>query len=199
MTTNFSKNLWLDNPILFLSVCNDEYSTLVEKTYNNLHLINVTNIYGETLVHYCCYLGLIDKYYALFNFGAQIVKTHKGDTLLHYASYGGKDSFLVTELVKSGTSPLVKNNYGLTPIHLSSDLTISAYFNLWMQINNISLLSILDNNKNSIAHIAFQNGYPEVAQYWLNQEPKLADCLNANQQTPYDISHNPYLVCPIPT
>lgn len=193
---NFYKIPWTDDPLLFLSIKEDDYSTFVEKVYHHFHLINTPNIYGETLAHYCCYLGYIDKYYALIHMGAEIKKTKIEDTLLHYASLGGKDSFLVTELAKNGMSPLEKNKYGITPIHLSSDETTTSYFLLWLEINNIPLNSIVDNRKNNPAHIAIKNGFNEIANYWINHNHQLEDALNIDNKKPREMILEPYLVCP---
>lgn len=195
---NHSKNsLWLDNPILFHSAYYDDYSTFVAKIYYNESFINIPNIYGESVAHYCCYMGLIDKYYALLSMDANPHNSKNGDTLLHYASYGGKDSFLVTELIKNGTSPLIQNKNGITPIHLSSELTISGYFYLWLQSQNIPLLNIVDNENNNISHIAFQNGFSDVAQYWLSQDERLGEQTNSNFEKPLSVVRNPLKVCPI--
>lgn len=192
---NIKKQLWIDNPILFTSVRDDDYNTFVEKTYKNISLIDTANIYGETVAHYCCYLGFIDKYYALINMGIEIKKTNNDDTLLHYASLGGKDSFLVTELVKCGTYPLNRNKNGITPIHFCSNMTTASYFNLWLQINKIPLKSIKDNYDNSLPHISARNGNLKIANYWIDNEPLLKMSLNSESFTPLNMTYHPYKVC----
>lgn len=192
---NLKKTPWIDNPMLFFSLRDDDYATFVEKLFNNIYLLNTPNVYGETLAHYCCFLGYIDKYYALIHMGAEIKKTNKKDTLLHYASLGGKDSFLVSELAKEGMSPLEKNEDGVTPIHLVSDGTTASYFHLWLQINNISLTSITDDFNNNIAHIAVQNGHHSIAQYWINHEPILETSVNYENKKPLQVSFKPHSVC----
>lgn len=192
---NIKKNLWINNPVLFLSIRDDDYDTFVEKIFKNFSILDTPNVHGESLAHYCCYLGHIDKYYALINMGIEIKKTNKNDTLLHYASLGGRDNFLVTELVKEGTSPLDKNENGITPIHLCSDKTITSYFSLWLKINNISLNMIKDNFGNSIAHTAIQNGNKDIAEYWIHNDSLLNNSLNYEKKTPFEVSFKPYLVC----
>jgi hypothetical protein len=53
----------------------DSYDDFIETLFLNEEYINLSNAKGETLLHYACYLGLIEKYYALFNFGCEFKNT----------------------------------------------------------------------------------------------------------------------------
>ena len=166
-------NFWLDSPILFNSLLNDNYHEFVKKMFENEHLINIPNKNKEYLLHYCCFYGIIDKYYALSNFNAKPHLTKEKNTLLHYASIGGLDNFLIVELVKSGISPIKSNNYGQTSLHMAKNEPISHYLNLWCMRNNINIMDLLDKKGNTVAHGCYELGFHESAQYWVSNYPEM--------------------------
>lgn len=188
MLMDLQKNLqktsiWKDNPILFFSLIEDSYDQFVKKMYDYNSLINVTNIYGESLLHYCSYYGIIDKYYALVNSGAIVNQTYLGNNLLHYASISGKDDFLIVELVKLGISPIEKNLDGQTSLHFCANERIAHYFNIWSLRNNIKVSRILDNDANTVAHGCKSFGHLDAARYWVNNHPQLNDKENIYKKT----------------
>lgn len=164
--------------ILFNSLKNDNHDDFIRKIFHYNSLINNTNEQGETLLHYCAFYGFIEQYYALINIGAEIKKTKKGNTLLHYASLSGKDNFLVVELLKQGISPLEKNYWGETSLHCSANEVIAHYFNMWAMRNNINILSLLDDDQNTLAHSCKIHGNLDGAHYWLHSYPELKDITN---------------------
>lgn len=166
------------NLLLFNSIINDKYNEFVKKLFEYNSLINETNEAGETLLHYSCYYGLIEKYYALINMNCEIKETLNGDTLLHYACFSGHDDFLVIELIKLGISPIKINHNGENSLHLSSNEKISHYLNLWTKRNNINLLSLYDNNFNTVAHTSKIYAHVNSLYYWLNEYPELNEIKN---------------------
>lgn len=177
--------IWQESPILFHSLIADNYDEFVKKVFNYSSLINSMNSYGENLLHYACFYGMIDKYYALVNMGATIEKTKKKNTLLHYATLSGKDDFLILELIKSGLSPLDKNNLGHTSIHYAKNERICHYFNLWCLRNNIEIKLVQDYKKNTVAHSCYALDNVNALEYWLKNYPELM-----NQKNDDGISYN---------
>lgn len=189
-------SLWESDPILFHSVINDHYDVFVKKLFDYSSLINTPNIYGETLLHYCCFYGIIDKYYALINIGAIAKNTKNGNNLLHYASYSGKDNFLIVELVKAGICPIQKNHQGKTSLHYSADEKISHYLNLWCLRNNIAIPSLLDEDNNTVAHGCKIAGHHYSAQYWINHYPVLNESINIYGKKWQDTRKKQLQFCP---
>ena len=175
---------WIGNPVLFRAVVRDDYEKFVEKLYDYSSLLNVPNDSGETLLHYACFLGMVDKYDALVNFDTEIKKTQQGNTLLHYSSFSGYDNFLVTELVKSGFSPIDKNNEGQTSIHFSGNDSICQYFSVWALNNQVSIPNITDSNGDTVAHFSKKQGKMSSYKYWIRNFPELLDVKNNNGLTP---------------
>ncbi len=167
-----------NNLILFNSLLNDDYDSFVKKIFNYNSLINNINDNGETLLHYCCYYGLIEKFYALINMGAEIKTTNDRNSLLHYACLSGKDDFLVLELVKLGLNPTDKNSLGETAFHCVSNEKISHYLNLWAKRNNVNICELLDDNLNTVAHSCKINGNINCVHYWILEYPNLNDTVN---------------------
>lgn len=180
------------NLILFYSLMNDSYDDFVKKIFYYHSLIDNVNEYGESLLHYCVYYGLIEQYYALINIGAEVKKTYAGNNLLHYASHSGKDDYLITELVKQGLSPLDRNNFNETSLHCSSNERISHYFNMWCFRNNINVLELLDNDNNSVAHSCKMHGHLDASYYWINNYPDLDNYKNVFGKTWKQIKKKKY-------
>lgn len=177
-------NPWMDNPVLFSSVLRDDYEVFVDKLYHYSSLINTPNIYGETLLHYACFLGMVDKYDALVNFDTKIEKTQQGNSLLHYCSFSGYDNFLITALVKHGQSPIETNEDNQTPIHFSGNSWICQYFYFWAKNKNIKIPLLLDKNGNTVAHISKEQGKIESFNYWIKKFPELLNIENHAKLTP---------------
>ena len=161
------------NNILFDSLLKDSYENFLRNLFDYSSLINIKNEEGETLLHYASFYGMIDKYYALINMGANIEKTNLGNNLLHYASFSGKDNFLIVELIKSDISPIEENHKGQTSLHYCANEKIAHYFNVWCQRNNILVPSLLDYRKNNVAHIAKELNHNESFLYWIKNYPEL--------------------------
>jgi hypothetical protein len=159
---------------LFNSILNDNYETFINKMFNSREIINIHNKKGESLLHFCCFHGIIDKYYALVNFHVIPTLTKKQNSLLHYACFGGKDDFLIVELVKSGIKPDSVNLNNETCLHLSSNEKIAHYLNLWCMRHNINIENLLTKNGNTVAHSCFSYGFFESANYWIRHYPNLA-------------------------
>ncbi|NCQ52179.1 hypothetical protein GW796_09860 [archaeon] len=159
--------------ILFHSLLNEHHDDFIKKLFNYHSLINNKNEHGESLLHYCSHYGLIEQYYALINIGAEVTKTNAENNLLHYASNSGRDPFLVVELIKSGISPLDKNKFGETSLHCCENELISHYMNIWASRNNISIINLLDEDENTLAHSAKKHGHINSAHYWLDNYPIL--------------------------
>lgn len=169
--------------ILFESLVNDTYDEFVKKLFDYSSLINHINHEGENLLHHVCLYGLIDKFYALINMGAEITTTYKKNSLLHYAAYSGKDNFLIVELVKLGIYPNEPNIYGITPLHMVANKQIANYLHLWCNRNQIDIRTLLDDCENSVVHIAHLLKHFEVIEYWLNHYPEMNDIKNIYGQT----------------
>lgn len=184
-------NPWINNPVLFRSVLRDNYETFVEKLYNYNSIMNTPNIYGENLLHYACFLGMVDKYDALVNFEAKIEKTQEGNSLLHYSSYSGYDNFLVIELVKSGLIPNDRNHKNQTPIHFSGNDTICQYFSVWAHNHNIHIPSLLDDCGNTVAHTSIQNNKKDSYNFWIRKFPELSNIKNYYGLIPENIKSSP--------
>lgn len=178
---------WIDNPVLFRAVLRDSYDKFVEKLYSYNSILNTPNVNGETLLHYACFLGMVDKYDALVNFDAKIEKTQEGNTLLHYSAFSGYDNFLVTELVKTGFSPIDKNNSGQTSIHFSGNDWICQYFSVWALNNECNINTLVDNNGNTVAHFAKAQGKIDSYKYWIRNYPELLSIKNNDDFTPDEI------------
>lgn len=161
------------NLILFHSLLNEDYDSFVKKVFNYKTLINNHNELGETLLHYCCHYGLIEKFYALINLGAEIKITEEGNNLLHYACHAGKDDFLVLELIKMGLNPMQRNNNGETVFHSIANEKMAHYLNLWGQRNNIDIVKLIDKDLNTVAHGCKKNGNINGALYWIKNYPIL--------------------------
>lgn len=187
------------NNILLHSLIYDNVDDFIEKTYNNISLINEKNKMGETLLHYASFFGLTEKFITLYNMGATYSKTNKGDTLLHYSLLGGKDYLLFNQLIKDGFSLLEPNNLNITPLHLCKDLSMasSSYQYLQMKYFNFKISAIKDLFGNTPAHTAIQNNHLEVFHFFTHQEESLKNELNNLNQKPFDISTAKYQVCPI--
>ena len=167
---------------MFDSILLDNYDKFVENLYNYSSLINLKNDLGESLLHFCCFYGMIDKYYALINFGAQISLTNSNDNLLYYASFSGNDDFLIVELIKNDLNPLEKNNLGESVIHLCSNERIAHYLNLWCNRNNINIEDLIDNKGNSVLHTSYRYGFMNTLNYWKQSFPNLVKIKNNNNQ-----------------
>lgn len=161
------------NKILFDSLLKDSYQKFVQNLFDYSSLINIKNKKGETLLHYASFYGMIDKYYALVNMGANIEKTNSGNNLLHYACFSGKDNFLIVELIKSNISPVEENHQGQTPLHYCANEKIAHYLNLWCQRNNILVCNLKDNNNKNVANIAKELNHNESFLYWIRNYPQL--------------------------
>lgn len=183
------KNLKIfqENPILFYSVFYDDEKEFLKKLYLFSSLVNISNQKGETPLHYAVYYGRIEKYYMLINFGASIQKTLDGNSLLHYASFSGKDDFLCLDLIHAGLNPLEKNNLQQTPIHLSSNQKLSHYFNMWLQRNNIHISEILDIDLNNVLHSSKIYNHLESFHYWIKEYPFLLEKKNFFLKTPNEM------------
>ncbi len=164
-----------NNFILFYSLLNEDYNTFVKKLFDYQSLINNSNEKGETLLHYCCYYGLIEKFYAIINLGGVITKTNEGNTLLHYACQSGRDDFMVLELIKMGVSPTLINNKGETSLHSVANEKIAHYLNMWAKRNNIDVVSLLDEELNNVAHGCKINGNINGSLYWIAEYPILKE------------------------
>lgn len=169
--------------ILFESLVNDTYDEFVKKLFDYSSLINHVNHEGESLLHHVCLYGLIDKFYALINMGAEISVTYKKNSLLHYAAYGGKDNFLIVELVKLGIYPTQPNIEGMTPLHMVANKQIANYLHLWCNRNNIEIQKLLDSSGNSVVHIAYLLKNFEVIEYWLHHYPEMNNIKNIYGQS----------------
>lgn len=167
-----------NNYILFYSLLNEDYNTFVKKLFDYKSLINNSNEKGETLLHYCCYYGLIEKFYAITNLGGVITKTQEGNTLLHYACQSGRDDFMVLELIKMGISPILTNNKGETSLHAVANEKIAHYLNMWAKRNNIEVSNLLDESLNNVAHGCKINGNINGALYWISEYPNLKETEN---------------------
>lgn len=174
--------------ILFNSLSNDEYHLFLKKLFDYSSLINKTNDIGETILHHVCFYGMIDKYYALINMGANIEKTNESNNLLHYASFSGKDNFLIVELIKANILPTEKNIKGQTSLHIAKNKQIAHYLHLWCNRNNVSVLDLKDNNGNYLTHTAQYLGNLEVVDYWSNQYPLFNTLTNNMNERWMDIT-----------
>lgn len=184
--------------ILINGLFNLDYDSFTELIYNHKNYINYTNEKGETLLHFACYYGLVDKFIILSNMGAIAKKTSNNDTLLHYASLGGKDYYLFHSLIKDERYNLLESNKnGLTPFHLCSNLAMSsmAYRYLEMKELNFKLSSIIDNNGNNPAHISAQNSHQDVLDFYIQEDPTIISSVNLKGETPLNIEKQPYIIC----
>lgn len=169
-----------------------DYDSFTELIYHHKKNINSTNEKGETLLHFACYYGLVDKFIILSNMGAIAKKTISYDTLLHYASFGGKDYYLFHSLVKDGYSLLEANKNGLTPLHLCSNLAMSSlsYRYLEMKELHFKLSSIIDENGNNPAHIAAQNNHRDVLDFYIQEEPSIISSVNLKEKLLLTLKNN---------
>lgn len=170
------------NNFLFDSLLIDDYNIFVEKLYNFSSLIDVKNTKGESLLHFSCFYGIIDKYYALINFEAKKNLTNAKDNILHYACFSGNDDFLIVELVKSDINLMERNNEGESVIHLCSNERISHYLNLWCQRNKIKPQDLRDNSGNTILHTSYKYGFNKTVDYWDKSFPELKYIKNKEDQ-----------------
>lgn len=170
------------NNFLFDSLLNDDYDKFVENLYNFSSLIDIPNECGETLLHFSSFYGIIDKYYALINFGAKISLTNSKNNLLHYACFSGNDDFLIVELIKNNLNPIELNNENETVLHMCANERIAHYLNLWCQRNNIKVDSLLDSEGNTILHSAYQYGFSKTANYWKKSFPHLISVKNNHKK-----------------
>jgi ankyrin repeat protein len=178
--------------ILFDSLLNNSYDIFVQQLFENSSLLDFTNEYHESLLHYASFFGMIDKYYALINMGASIQKTQEDNNLLHYASYSGKDNFLIVELIKSGISPVETNIYNQTSLHMCADEQIAFYFNLWCMRNKIKVTDLIDKQGNNVAHGCQMADHPQAAAFWVKNYPLLGTQANKQGQTWLDIKPTDY-------
>lgn len=184
------------NPdVLMESIFKDSYDLFVKKIFEHSSLIHQKNSKGETLLHISCFFGMIDKYYALINVGLEPSITAEGNNLLHYASFSGKDNFLIVELVKSGISPIERNNQGQSALHLCANEQITHYLNLWAIRNKIDVLSLLDNDNNNVAHGCQIAQHSAAALYWIKNYPQLKDQLNYAGKTWEEVEPQSYIYC----
>lgn len=181
-------SIWKDDPVLFYSLLKDTYDKFVENLFNYYSLINISNNENETLLHYCCFYGIIDKYYALINMGAEIQETVNKNNLLHYASFSGNDDFLIVELIKLGIDPVDKNLSGHTSLHFSNNERICHYLNLWCMRNNINVLQLKDKMLNTVAHYSKAIGNNNSNSYWINNYPELKEMKNKDNLAFNEIS-----------
>lgn len=188
-------NSFFDNTILFESLKNDSYDIFVQKLFNYSSLINISNEKNESLLHFTSFLGMIDKYYALINVGSEPNITLEGNNLLHYASFSGKDNFLVVELVKSGISPIAINNNKQTSLHLCENDKIAHYLNLWCIRNKIDVTKLLDIDNNNVAHGCKMAGNHSAAQYWVNNYPVLGEQKNDYNKKWLEVKKKFYQFC----
>lgn len=159
--------------LLFHSSHYDSYNVFLKKLFDYSSLINHTNHLGETVLHHVCFYGMIDKFYALNNMGAEIKKTIDLNTLLHYACFSGKDNFLILELIKLNILPIEQNKFGETSLHLAANKQIASYLHLWCNRHKISIVDIVDNKGNTVLDTANNLNRTDVAQYWEHQYPAL--------------------------
>ena len=183
-----NSSIWKDNPILFYSLLKDTYDKFVENLFNYSSLINISNNENETLLHYCCFYGMIDKYYALINMGAEIQETISKNNLLHYASFSGNDDFLIVELIKLGINPVDENLYGHTSLHFSNNERICHYLNLWCMRNNINVIQLKDKMLNTVAHYSKAIGNNNSNHYWINNYPELKEIKNMDNLLAHEIN-----------
>lgn len=162
-----------NHKILFYSLLKEDYNTFIQKLFDYNSIINETNNDGETLLHYCSYYGLIDRYYAIINMGGIKTKTKKGYNLLHYASLSGKDDFMIIELVKNGISPIEKNIFGESSIHLAKNQRIAHYFNIWCKLHQIDIHNIVDRKNNNVYESSKAYNHHETSEYWITVQPEL--------------------------
>lgn len=167
---------------MFDSLLMDNYDKFVENLYNYSSLIDIKNQAGESLLHFCCFYGMIDKYYALINFDAKISPTNSKNNLLHYAAFSGNDDFLIVELIKNNLNPLDKNNFGETVLHLCSNERIAHYLNLWCNRNNVNIEELIDNEGNTILHTSYRYGFLNTLNYWKTVFPNLVNIKNNNNE-----------------
>ncbi len=170
------------NNFLFDSILLDDYDKFVENLYNYSSLIDLKNQYGESLLHFCCFYGMIDKYYALINFDAKISLTNSKNNLLHYAAFSGNDDFLIVELIKNDLNPIEKNELGETVLHLCANERISHYLTLWCNRNHIKIDELRDNEGNTILHTSYRYGFLNTMSYWKNLFPNLVNIKNKDNQ-----------------
>lgn len=170
------------NNFLFDSLLIDDYDKFVENLYNFSSLIDISNEYGETLLHFSSFYGIIDKYYALINFGAKSSLTHLKNNLLHYACFSGNDDFLIVELIKNNINPIELNSDNETVLHMCANERIAHYLNLWCQRNKIKLDTLLDCEGNTILHSAYQYGFFKTTDYWKKSFPHLMSVKNNNHK-----------------
>lgn len=175
------------------NLINFSHEDFIYEIYQNRKYINIINDFGEGLLHYYCYHGEIEKYEALLNFGCPVFKTFSGNTLLHYALNGGKDEYITLELIKTGHSPLDRNNRGETPIHLASSEASCSFLNNWLTINKYDLNSIRDLNNNTPAHTAKMYAKIDSFIYWC--ACGLANTLNDFNRKPSEIKFRHFDRC----
>ena len=180
-----------EDSILFHCARKETYDRFLSDLFNFSSLIDKKNNLGETVLHHVCFFGMIDKYYALVNMGAEIEKTNELNTLLHYASYSGRDNFLIVELIKLGLSPVEPNRQGQTSIHFAANEQIAHYFNIWCARERIAITELLDCEMNNVAHIAQKMGQHKTALYWIKQFPQLEEQKNMHNQTWNEIMPQP--------
>jgi ankyrin repeat protein len=191
-------NIWKDNPILFNSLLRDSYDKFVEKLFNYSSLINITNIKNESLLHYSCFYGMIDKYYALINMGAEVQETIEKNNLLHYASLSGNDDFLIVELIKLGISPVDENLQGQTSLHFASNERICHYLNLWCLRNNINITHLQDKMKNTVAHYSCSIRNKGSTHYWVKNYEELKTIKNLDNLLFNEVAKHDYPeFCPL--
>ena len=173
----------------------DSYDDFIETLFLNEEYLNLSNSKGETLLHYACYLGLLEKYYALFNFGCEFKNTIEDNDPLHYACIGGKDPFMIIELIKNGLNPIKKNIHGETAFHLTSDSKICNYLHMWSFKHQIKIIDLLDNDGNTILHSSYKYGHNDSSLYWIKEFPILENATNHNNILPHQLSHTPINIC----
>lgn len=169
------------------SLLNDDYNNFTLKLFNHISLINETNDYGENLLHFASFYGLIDKYYALINLDCKLISNLKKNTTLHYASTSGKDPFIILELIKAGILPTDENINKETPIHYSNEERITHYMRMWCYRNRVDIKELLDFEGNTVLHSAFKYGNEHIVNYWLKQNLKLENIKNNHEQLFYEI------------
>lgn len=180
---------------LLFSLKNDNYDLFTQQLFYYSDYINNYNLNGESLLHYASFYGMIDKYYSLINFGANIFDTINGNNLLHYASFSGKDYFLIVELIKSNILPYIENKNKQTALHFCKDDKITHYLNLWCIRNKINILNLIDIHGNTVAHSCISCGHLKAAEYWIKNYPDLSIIKNNKNQLWFEVKKQHYNFC----
>lgn len=143
------------------------------------------------LIHYLSHYGLIEH----LNFVIHLYENEwaKKDIILnnalHYASYSGRDSYLVHRLIQLGINPLDYNKNGESSIHLSSNPAITSYFLFWLEASRTHIENVLDNNSNNILHAAKHYGFNECYNLIAKRHPTLLEQQNKFNKYPNELPY----------